>query len=509
MDFSQAQGKKILIVGGGTAGWMAANLIAKSWQGLGVQVSLIESPEIGIIGVGEGSTPQLKGFMDYLGIAEQDWMPACQASYKVGIRFDGWSTKPGFSSYFHPFAAQPDDYTASAFFYNSYVRRQGVDVEGHPDHFFLATYLAQQQLAPLPSENFPFEINYGYHFDSSKLGIYLAQHAATLGVTHLTGTIEQIEMAVNGDIAAVVTQDGRRLAADIFIDCTGFRAMLMQQLNAPFIRFADNLFNDSAVVVQTPHDGPLMSQTVSTAMQHGWRWTIPLTHRHGNGYVFSSAFCSPEQAELEFRQSLGLVNSEVSCRHLKMNVGRLEQHWIRNCVAVGLSQGFIEPLEATALHLVQETVQAFIEQYQQGGFTVSRAAQFNQSVNARFEAIRNYIVAHYRVNSRTDTEYWRANANNNRISSSLYEVLKTWISGKDLSQELERQQIDQYYPTMSWHCLLAGYGLYPEQHQLKPGNEMAHKYKLEDIQHFIRRCGLNFRDHRQVLQAMASHTGSR
>lgn len=503
MDFSQAHGKKILIVGGGTAGWMAANLIAKSWQGLGVEVCLIESPDIGIIGVGEGSTPQLKGFMDYLGIAERDWMPACHASYKVGIRFDGWSTKPGFSSYFHPFAAQPDDYTASAFFYNSYVRRQGVDVPGHPDDFFLATYLAQQQLAPLASENFPFEINYGYHFDSGKLGMYLASHAASLGVTHVTGTIEQVELAVNGDIAGVVTGDGRRLQADVYIDCSGFRALLMQALKTPFVPFADNLFNDKAVVVQTPHDGPLMSQTVSTAMRHGWRWTIPLTHRHGNGYVYSSAFCTPEQAEQEFRQSLGLLDADVSCRHLSMNVGRLQQHWVRNCVAVGLSQGFIEPLEATALHLVQETVQAFIEHYQQGDFTHAQADSFNQSVNARFEAIRNYIVAHYRVNSRQDTEYWRANANNNRISPSLYAVLKTWISGQDLSQELERQHIDQYYPSMSWHCLLAGYGLYPEQHQLKAGNAMAHKYALQDIREFIRRCGLNFRDHRTVLTQLA------
>lgn len=501
----QSQTKHIVVVGGGTAGWMAANLMAKSWQDQPVTITVIESPEIGIIGVGEGSTPQLKGLMDFLGLAEADWMPACHATYKTGIRFDGWSTKPGFTSYFHPFAAQPDDYTAPAFFYNSYVRRQGIDVEGHPDRFFLATYLAQHQLAPIANENFPFEINYGYHFDSSLLGKLLAENAAKLGVVHLQDTIEQVELSPSGDIAALVTRAGAKVSADIFIDCSGFRGLLIQQaLQVPFVSFNDNLFNDSAVVVQTPGQTTLDCQTISTAMQHGWRWTIPLTHRNGNGYVFSSAFCSADQAETEFRQSLGLLDSELQCRHLKMKVGQLSKHWVKNCVAVGLSQGFIEPLEATALHLVQETVQGFIEHYQAGNFSNEQSEQFNASVQQRFEAIRSYIVAHYRVNSRQDTEYWRANANNQRIPSSLYQILKVWLSGQNLSDELARQQIDQYYPSMSWHCLLAGYGIYPDPKQLKAGNAVAEKYDLANIEQFIRRCGLNFVDHRRVVEQQAS-----
>jgi glycine/D-amino acid oxidase-like deaminating enzyme len=504
------QQKHILIVGGGTAGWIAANLMAKSWQDQPIRISLIESPEIGIIGVGEGSTPQLKGLLDFLGIAEADWMPACHATYKTGIRFNGWSSKPGFQSYFHPFAAQPDDYTAPAFFYNSYVRRQGIAVEGHPDPFFLATYLAQQQLAPIAGENFPFEINYGYHFDSSLLGQYLAEHGRKLGVKHLQGTIAATELTPAGDIAAVVTADGQRISADLFIDCSGFRGLLIQQqLQVPLLSFAENLFNDAAVVVQTPGQQALDCQTISTAMQHGWRWTIPLTQRNGNGYVYSSAFCSADQAETEFRQSLGLLDADVQCRHLQMKVGRLASHWQKNCVAVGLSQGFIEPLEATALHLVQETVQAFIEHYQAGQFSNARAAQFNDSINQRFEAIRSYIVGHYRLNSRQDTEYWRANANNQKIPLSLYQILKTWLSGQNLSDELARQQIDHYYPSMSWHCLLAGYGIYPDAAQLKPGNSEALKHDVAMLQQFIRRCGLNFPDHRQYLQQLAVTAGQR
>lgn len=506
MSVSKQSEKKIVIVGGGTAGWMAANLMAKSWSAEHVEIVLIESPAIGIIGVGEGSTPQLKGFMQYLGIEEHEWMPACNATYKNGITFKGWGTKPGFSSYFHPFAAQPDDYTAPAFFYNSFVRRQGVDVHAHPDKFFLATYLAEHKLSPIASENFPFEINYGYHFDSSLLGQFLAQKAVSMGVHHVQDKIVHVEMAVDGSIATLITEQGSSFKADMFVDCSGFSALLIeQQLKTPFISFRDNLFNDSAVVVQTPRTGNPESQTISTAMQNGWRWTIPLTTRTGNGYVFSSAYCSKDQAETEFRASLGLLDSELQCRHLSMKVGRLSEHWVKNCVAVGLSQGFIEPLEATALHLVQETVQSFIECYQDGQFSYQFRDKFNDLINKRFEAIRDYIVAHYRVNSRTDTHYWKDNANNKNISVSLYNILKTWVGGQNLSDELIRQDIDKYYPAMSWHCLLAGYGIYPSQEQLKAGNAEAHKYDLKWIEQFISRSALNFQSHEQQLRLLKEY----
>ena len=165
--------KKVVILGGGTAGWMAANMLAKRWANRGIDIALLESTDIGIVGVGEGSTPQLKSFFDYMGIAEQEWMPACNATYKTGIRFCNWSTKKGFENYFHPFPTQPDDYSAPAFFYNAFVRRRGADVYAHPDKFFLATYLASHHLGPHPDHRFPFQVGYGYHFDSSLVGQFL------------------------------------------------------------------------------------------------------------------------------------------------------------------------------------------------------------------------------------------------------------------------------------------------------------------------------------------------
>ncbi len=503
-DTSKAA-KKIVILGGGTAGWMAANLMAARWQDRDFDISLIEAPDIGIIGVGEGSTPQLKGFMDSIGVDESEWMPACKATYKAGITFRGWSTKSGFPSYFHPFPAQPDDYTAPAFFYNSYVRRQGIDVEGHPDHFFLATYLAQHKLAPIAPEHFPFEINYGYHFDSGLLGQFLSKVAAGRGVDHVRAKVTDVKLDERGDIEALLTDEGQRIEADVFVDSSGFRALLIQQaLRVPFVSFDKNLFNDAAVVMPTPPDEDVECQTISTALKNGWAWRIPLTHRIGNGYVYSSGFCSADEAETELREHLGLLDSDVEARHLKMRVGRVERHWEKNCLAIGLSQGFIEPLEATALHLVQETVVGFIEAYEEGGFTDRYRQRFNDSVNERFENVRNYIVCHYRVNSRTDTEYWIENGRNNHLSSSLRGVLETWVGSKNLSDELDRQKIDNYYPSMSWHCLLAGYGLYPTDEQLKPGNETATKFKLPVIHDFIRRCGMNFKPHKELLAELGS-----
>ncbi|KZN44012.1 tryptophan halogenase family protein [Pseudoalteromonas luteoviolacea] len=492
--------RKIVILGGGTAGWIAANLIAKSWCDKDIHVGVVESPDIGIIGVGEGSTPQFKAFMDFIEVPESQWMPKCNATYKNGIRFVNWSTRPGFEQYFHPFPAQPDDYSAPAFFHNSFVRRKGIDLEGHPDLFFLSTYLAEHAKAPIAAENFPFEINYGYHFDSGKLGQLLAEKAREFGVEHIQARVTDVRKNTDGTIAALVCEEGQEICGDIFIDCSGFSGLLMQQhMQVGFESFENNLFNDSAVVLATEQGNVIASETTSVARKFGWSWHIPLTNRIGNGYVYSSKYCGKDQAETELRAALGLLDSDVEARHLNMKVGQVKEHWHKNCVAIGLSQGFIEPLEATALHIVQETVQSFIECYQEQNFSCKGQDKHNQMMSQRYQAIRDYIVAHYRVNSRTDTAYWRDNANNNQLSKSLFDVLNTWVQGKNLSDELDRQDIDKYYPSASWHCLLAGYGIYPEQRQLVAASQSTNKHDLSQIRDYIRRCGLNFADHRAQL----------
>jgi 2-polyprenyl-6-methoxyphenol hydroxylase-like FAD-dependent oxidoreductase len=492
--------KKIVILGGGTAGWITANLMATHWQQKSFDITLIESPNIGIIGVGEGSTPPLKGFMDTIGVHESEWMPECHATYKVGITFKDWSTKPGFTEYVHPFLSQPDQFTAPAFFHNSFLRRNGIDLEGHPDHFFLATELIKQNLAPITPPSFPFEINYGYHFDAELLSKFLARKAISKGVKYRQAEIVEVVINAQGEIDSLKSSEGQVFQADIYVDASGFRSTLLQQaLKVPFISCAQSLFNDSAVVFATEQQERIETQTISTALKHGWAWKIPLTHRIGNGYVFSSTFCSADKAETEFREHLGLLDAEVQARHLKFKVGRATLHWAKNCLAVGLSQGFVEPLEATALDMVQETVVRFIEAYNNGNYTDQYRDDFNTRINARFDAIRDYIVCHYRINSRTDTDYWVENGRNEKISSSLRSILTSWVAGKNITDELEAQKLDAYFPNVSWNCLLAGKGIYPTKDQLKPSSELANQYNTLQLKHFIQGCALNFNNHRKQL----------
>ena len=494
--------KRIVILGGGTAGWMAANLFIKRWPAHEVSISLVESPDIGIIGVGEGSTPTLKRFFELIEVDDAEWMPRCDATYKVNIRFAGWSPESGLESYSHPFVSQVDTFTQNPFMVNCKTRRLGLDVNTRPDDFFLNGLLAREGKGPKAPANFPFEVDYGYHFNSGLLGQYLAELAVSRGVTHAQARVVDVEQHENGDIAALLTEDNERIEADFFVDCTGFTAVLMQKtLGVQFRSFKSNLFNDSAVVMPTPIDDSFPAETVSYAMKNGWCWKIPLTSRFGNGYVYSSDFTSADEAEAEFREFLGMTESDEEVRHLKMNVGQLEQHWHRNCIGLGLSQGFIEPLEATALLLVQVAIELFMKAYEEGDFTPERRNSYNWKINERFERVRDYIVAHYKLNTRDDTEYWKANRDNNELSDSLRHIFDVWYRRGDLSKEIQRQNIESHFGTLSWHCLLSGYGSFPP---LAP--DQPHKGDLfidKGVEQFLAGCALNFGTHGENIDALA------
>ena len=493
--------QRIVILGGGTAGWITANAMIDRWADEAIDITLIESPAIGTVGVGEGSTPRLKFFFDSIGVAEADWMPQCNATFKNGISFVNWSTKPGYERYFHPFTSQVDQFITTGFYFNSLARRRGIDVHAHPDRFFLAARLSENRQGPKPDENFPFAVEYGYHFDANLVGAFLKDIAVGRGVKHMQAQVLEVKQAPDGDIASLVTDTGETIEGDFFIDCSGFRGTLIQKaLQVPFRSFAENLFNDSAVVLPTEPVEKIGSQTISTAMNHGWAWEIPLTHRIGNGYVYSAAFCSADEAETELRTHLDLLNSDTEARHLRMKVGRLEQHWHRNCLAVGLSQGFIEPLEATALNLVCNTVADFVETVSEHGFSGEGRDAFNDRVSSGFEKVRDYIVAHYVLNSRHDTEYWRQNVQHRNLSDTLQNILEIWTTGKNLSQEIERQQIQTSYTAMSWYCLLSGYGYYPDLRQVPDDEKYAGKVDMAEIDDFVRRCAMNFRSQNEQLQ---------
>ena len=495
--------KNIVILGGGTAGWMTANLLQKKWRQRGIQISVVESPDIGIIGVGEGSTPLLKEFFDSLEISESEWMPQCNATYKNGISFNDWSTVPGYESYFHPFPCSLDFATFGFLYKYTELRRKGADVLAHPNRFSLMAGLTERKLAPLPAENFPFHFQYGYHFDSVLIGKFLREKAKESGVSHIEATVEKVEQESDGSIKSLLLNTGQILSGDFFVDCSGFASILLQKtLKVPFVSFSENLFNDSAVAIPTNIETEIPAETLSTALSNGWAWKIPLTNRFGNGYVFSSKYCSPDEAETELRSHLNILESDVEARHLKMKVGRVQETWAKNCVAVGLSQGFIEPLEATALQFVYSTIEQFSQALEEGNFSGKNRDEFNARMNANFEGVRDYIVLHYKTNSRSDSQYWIDNRENQKISDNLRAMIECWYAIEDTQEALTRLNIGSYYSQRSWTCLLAGVGVFPKQENLvipdKENVGMAMK-DLKYVDDFIKGCSMNFESHGKLL----------
>ncbi len=495
--------KNIVILGGGTAGWMTANLLQKKWRQRGIQISVVESPDIGIIGVGEGSTPLLKEFFDSLEISESEWMPQCNATYKNGISFNDWSTVPGYESYFHPFPCSLDFATFGFLYKYTELRRKGADVLAHPNRFSLMAGLTERKLAPLPAENFPFHFQYGYHFDSVLIGKFLREKAKESGVSHIEATVEKVEQESDNSIKSLLLNTGQILSGDFFVDCSGFASILLQKtLKVPFVSFAENLFNDSAVAIPTDIETEIPAETLSTALSNGWAWKIPLTNRFGNGYVFSSKYCSPDEAETELRSHLNILESDVEARHLKMKVGRVQETWAKNCVAVGLSQGFIEPLEATALQFVYSTIEQFSQALEEGNFSGKNRDEFNARMNANFEGVRDYIVLHYKTNSRSDSQYWIDNRENQKISDNLRAMIECWYAIEDTQEALTRLNIGSYYSQRSWTCLLAGVGVFPKQENLvipdKENVGMAMK-DLKYVDDFIKGCSMNFESHGKLL----------
>ncbi len=452
--------KSIVIVGGGTAGWMTANLMMHHWQDLGVKITLIESSEIGTIGVGEGSTPFLRHFFETLGIQEKQWMPLCDATFKCGIGFPNWCGEDGNKQYFHPFYNEIDSQTAVDFMQSCQHRRQGFDTPCLPDDYFVTAYLAYQNKAPYDGQQKTIGVDYGYHFDSAKLGTFMAQHAMKMGVKRVIDTVETVHKD-GENIGSIDAKTHGRFDADLFIDCSGLNGLLIQQtLNEEFINYQDYLPNNRAVAIATPHkeSDELGSYTVSKGLSAGWMWQIPLQSRVGNGYVYSDQYLDKEAAEQELRETLD--DFESPALHLKWTPGRIQNHWKANCLAVGMSQGFLEPLEAPMLNLVQQTIELFIETC---GVSAEQQHKntFNITINNLVDGTRDYLQAHYATNSRTDSQYWRDSSSNQHRSSALNSILTSWRTQQNFDTSLASHHEVMVYGKTSWYCLLAGMDYFP------------------------------------------------
>ena len=411
--------RKIVIVGGGSAGWMTAAPLAQRLPPE-CEITLIESPEIGTIGVGEATLPTIRFFNKALGLDGADFVRKTKATFKLGIEFKDWGHIG--NSIFHGFGDYgPSIENRSPHMH--WLRMQGLDARFPSlDEFSVSGVMARNMRFTPPVGEQASASNaysYGFHFDAGLYATYLRDYAVRLGARRIEATIVEVVLhPTNGFIEAITLHDGRRIEGDLFIDCSGFRGLLIEgALKAGYDDWSSQLPCNSALAVPSARLAKLTPFTRSTAKAAGWQWRIPLQHRTGNGHVYCNSFISDEEAT---RVLLDGLDGEAldSPRQLRFTTGRRKRSWVKNCVAIGLSAGFVEPLESTSLSLIETAVGMLIENFPDSDFRPELADEFNRQISIRYESVRDFIIMHYKLTSRTDSEFWKYCANIS-ISDSL------------------------------------------------------------------------------------------
>lgn len=424
--------RSILIVGGGTAGWLAAAYLARALGGQqpGPRITLLESPEIGTIGVGEGAFPTIRTTLEYLGIDESRFIRAASATFKQGIRFDDWLHAPnaeGRHRYIHPFEAPFFSDGLSLVPY--WLQQDPRDRLPFAEAVTIQHRVAAAGRGPKrPGEGeFTGPLNYAYHFDAHLLGQLLAERATELGVKHLSGRLEYVALGADGCIDHVLTREHGALSADLYIDCSGFRAELIgRALGSPFVSARRWLFTDRALACKLPYDRPdkpIESVTIAAAHQAGWTWDIGLAGARGVGTVYSSNHMSDDEALAVLGAYTGTPDLEP--RLLTFEPGYRAQQWIGNCVAVGLSGGFLEPLESTGLVLIEAAIAMIAELFPHNGPVDASAPRFNALMSARYEAIVSFLKLHYCLSKREEA-FWRDGVQPDSIPDRLQDLLRQW-----------------------------------------------------------------------------------
>ena len=457
--------KHILIVGGGTAGWLTAAFLARtlaSRDADGVRITLVESKDIGIIGVGEATFPSIKGTLAAIGIDEARFLRESNGTFKQGINYVNWVRprgSPGPDHYFHPFSLPSQQANGPELLPYWLMGGAGPNV-AFAEAVTLQKRVADASHGPKRPGDADFlgPLNYAYHLDAASFAALLSRQARSMGVEHLLANVERVELDEQGAIGAVVTPEFGPLRADLYIDCTGFRsALLGTALGSPFHGVNDVLFNDRAVALQVdyPHaDTPIASYTIATAQEAGWTWDIGLQTRRGVGYVYSSRYTDQDRAESVLRAHIGAASAGLTARHLKLNIGWREQQWVKNCVAVGLSGGFIEPLESSGIGLIETAAYLIGFLFPADGDQAPVARQFNNLMRSRYERIADFIKLHYCLTQRNDTPYWRDNADPRTVPESLQEKLGMWRYRPPHRMDFITD-LEMYMPP-SWQYVLYG-----------------------------------------------------
>ncbi|MDR7331683.1 tryptophan 7-halogenase [Roseateles asaccharophilus] len=508
--------RRIVVLGGGSAGWLTAATLAAELGGEGadaLQITLIESPDVPSIGVGEGTWPTMRATLHRIGLTEVELIRECDAAFKQGSRFDGWLHGGEGDHYYHPFTlphGHGDVDLASAWLQGS--REQGFAESVGPQPHLCNVHLAPKQTT---TPEFGGVLNYGYHFDAVKLGHLLQRHAAAkLGVRHIVDHFTAVRSHENGDLAALTTRAHGDIEGDLFIDCSGLASLLLGQHYGVGLRSEKGvLFNDSALAVQVPHadaQAPLASATISTAHAEGWTWDIALPTRRGIGLVFSSSHtddAAAERALLNHLQRNGLSLGDATPRRLRFSPGYREQFWHRNCVAVGLAAGFIEPLEASALALVELSAAFIRDEMPADRANMDIVAKrFNEAFAYRWSRIIDFLKLHYVLSRREDADgadYWREHRSPATQPDSLRELLQLWRHRAPSRNDFYR--VEEVFPAASYQYVLYGMQFQPASRALRADRLAAAQAGMKDVPTITRRLLGALPRHRDLIQHIRAH----
>jgi glycine/D-amino acid oxidase-like deaminating enzyme len=506
--------RHVVIVGGGSAGWLTAAVLASRFRTLeegGLRVTLVESPDVAPIGVGEGTWPTMRDTLRDVGVSESAFFRSCDAAFKQGSRFNRWATGEDSDYYFHPFVLPQGHFDADM--PGRWLARHRdipfADLVSYQPHLCVHGRAPKQAATP----EFAAVANYGYHLDAGKFGLFLKEHCLEkLGVRFVPDHVTGLRSHENGDIAALQTKGRGELAGDLFVDCTGMQSLLLgKHYGIPFLSQRHVLFNDSALAVQVPYaseDTPIASQTTSTAQSAGWIWDIGLPTRRGVGHVYSSAHVSDEQAERELRAYLAATGAPADIpapRKLGFAPGYREKFWHRNVVAIGLSAGFIEPLEASALALVELSAAMLADEMPATREQVDfAAARFNETFTYRWERVIDFLKLHYVLSRREDHDYWRDNRRSESIPERLSALLALWRHRPPSRYDINR--IQEVFPAASYQYVLYGMGFRPEPGQARRHDDgaMADNY-LREAAELTRRMLPALPDNRSLIDHIRRH----
>jgi tryptophan halogenase len=498
----------VVIVGGGTAGWMSATYL-KAAFGDRLQVTLVESEQVSRIGVGEATFSTVRHFFDYLGLDEQEWLPQCAGGYKFGIRFENWG---GAGHYFyHPFERlrTADGFSLAEWWLLLGDRRKTFDRD-----CFVTHHLCEARRSPRLLNGALFatgmdgtlgrstleeqraQFPYAYHFDASLVAKFLAGYGRERGVRHIRDDVLEVARDQRGWISHVTTRHHGQLAADLFIDCTGFRGLLINKtLGEQFESFQDVLPNNRAVALQVPREDArqMNPYTTATAMGAGWIWTIPLFRRNGTGYVYSDEFCTPEQAEKTLRDFAAPGRDDLAANHIRMRIGRNRNSWVKNCVAIGLSSAFVEPLESTGIFFIQHGIEQLVKHFPDERWDPQLTASYNERIAHAVDGVKEFLVLHYRSAARDDTPYWKA-AKVRRIPDGLQGRLA--VSRSHLLDEETIYPRYHGFEAYSWNAIQLGLGGQPPT----PRPALAHIDPANAKREFARLAA----EARQVVRSLPS-----